>query len=831
MVERRSPRKRISFGFPSGELRINPLADEDCEVARPVDDAVATPVLTAGWAPALLRHRVATDPDTPRSSVAASPYPLEASLAFPAGLTFDELLGDLGAPAGDLVVPNCFTCSRRSSPVALPVFVEAHGRRHLAAFVFEQIRAVVQLRDARYPEFLKAAAARGDLDLGDPGRRHTRAALASYDRCSPEPPVEYLDLVSIGGCHVLEGAPALPEAAPELHRAVETRAYGRVARAIADGDVDVACGAGDTALHVVARLLSTEAVLDHEPVWFDYAALCLELLHRGAALRKNGAGDTPASALPTRRALRHLLYGTASALDPLKGKARQLVAFLKLKILSSVNPTVTALQAAADLRDAAADPPVAWARALDVLAASMSALASALCELKYEPENESEHALLASLNDQHLGSGVSETMFALLNVDDLQEVQASALDVAMESNDKRFIAHPGVVSVVDAIWNGDVCILHGAHRTAKQPGGVSQFLYDVTSDVVFLAVYMTTLLPASRTYSAASGASFVFLCAMLFSKYAAELDDLIVRSDGRVWEYCSDPWNLIDVASILSMTQVLALLRFGSESTHAFAYAAAVSLTTEFTRLLYFIPIIFPQMGPILRIAQLMVKDVINFCVIMTLLVVGNGAGLYVLVKREESFDDDEDPECESSTFARLGKGGWMDGGLGRSIFVIFQAALGEYDFSCACLNMDPKRTVFVRIFYCASIVISNVMLLNLLIAMMSSTYDRVTEDAEIEGKFLRAKIVHYSSQLTLPRPFNALQIAHRIARKVCQRAPRESATALLKSDGGSIGGRRATKVAEHVATAASALLVELAGRRAMQSGRVFNLIFARSSA
>ena len=111
MVERRSPRKRISFGFPSGELRINPLADEDCEVARPVDDAVATPVLTAGWAPALLRHRVATDPDTPRSSVAASPYPLEASLAFPAGLTFDELLGDLGAPAGDLVVPNCFTWS------------------------------------------------------------------------------------------------------------------------------------------------------------------------------------------------------------------------------------------------------------------------------------------------------------------------------------------------------------------------------------------------------------------------------------------------------------------------------------------------------------------------------------------------------------------------------------------------------------------------------------------------------------------------------------------------------------------------------------------------
>ena len=112
-----------------------------------------------------------------------------------------------------------------------------------------------------------------------------------------------------------------------------------------------------------------------------------------------------------------------------------------------------------------------------------------------------------------------------------------------------------------------------------------------------------------------------------------------------------------------------------------------------------------------------------------------------MLVKREDSFDDEEDPECESSTFARLGKGGWMDGGLGRSIFVIFQAALGEYDFSFACLNMDPKRTVFVRIFYCASIVISNVMLLNLLIAMMSSTYDRVTEDAEIEGKFLYQRV------------------------------------------------------------------------------------------
>ena len=135
MVERRSPRKRISFGFPSGELRINPLADEDCEVARPVDDAVATPVLTAGWAPALLRHRVATDPDTPRSSVAASPYPLESSLAFPAGLTFDELLGDLGAPNGDLVVAaellEVHDLAERPLRVrAVPERVEALLQRH-----------------------------------------------------------------------------------------------------------------------------------------------------------------------------------------------------------------------------------------------------------------------------------------------------------------------------------------------------------------------------------------------------------------------------------------------------------------------------------------------------------------------------------------------------------------------------------------------------------------------------------------------------------------------------------------------------------------------------
>ncbi len=72
-------------------------------------------------------------------------------------------------------------------------------------------------------------------------------------------------------------------------------------------------------------------------------------------------------------------------------------------------------------------------------------------------------------------------------------------------------------------------------------------------------------------------------------------------------------------------------------------------------------------------------------------------------------------------------------------------------------LQRNPVwATTLVRIVYGTYLVITFIVLLNLLIAMMEHTYDRIQEESDLEWKFGRAKLFRNMNKTSpTPTPFN----------------------------------------------------------------------------
>ena len=89
--------------------------------------------------------------------------------------------------------------------------------------------------------------------------------------------------------------------------------------------------------------------------------------------------------------------------------------------------------------------------------------------------------------------------------------------------------------------------------------------------------------------------------------------------------------------------------------------------------------------------------------------------------------------------------------------------------------SSESERVVYMELSYvivygalCFYLLISNVLLINLLIAIFSSTYEKVEEDSDVIYKFQRcAVILEFSDRPVAPNPFNALEYLFKIFRRI----------------------------------------------------------------
>ncbi|XP_071948244.1 short transient receptor potential channel 4-like [Antedon mediterranea] len=121
-----------------------------------------------------------------------------------------------------------------------------------------------------------------------------------------------------------------------------------------------------------------------------------------------------------------------------------------------------------------------------------------------------------------------------------------------------------------------------------------------------------------------------------------------------------------------------------------------------------------------------------------------------------------------------------------NTMATLFWALFGLPDVDILRLHRDVNHEFtesVATLLYAAYHIIAIVVLLNVLIAMMSSTYTRVEEDADMQWKFSRSKLwmSYFEGRGTVPPPFNVIPtlktgwyIVNYIREKVCMQKARK---------------------------------------------------------
>ncbi|XP_071958227.1 short transient receptor potential channel 5-like isoform X2 [Antedon mediterranea] len=166
--------------------------------------------------------------------------------------------------------------------------------------------------------------------------------------------------------------------------------------------------------------------------------------------------------------------------------------------------------------------------------------------------------------------------------------------------------------------------------------------------------------------------------------------------------------------------------------------------------------VISDQVGPLQISLGGMVDDITRFLFIFTLVWVAFALGLtqlYWPYSPEEIIEcieagETEPEDCREMPF----------GTFGHSMETLFWALFGLKDLDVLMSSSTHVFTEAVgRFIFASYYVIGVIILLNVLIAMMSSTFSRVEEEADIEWKFSRAEMwmSYFDDAATVPVPFN----------------------------------------------------------------------------
>lgn len=162
-----------------------------------------------------------------------------------------------------------------------------------------------------------------------------------------------------------------------------------------------------------------------------------------------------------------------------------------------------------------------------------------------------------------------------------------------------------------------------------------------------------------------------------------------------------------------------------------------------------------------------MLTELAQFSLVLLLVMLGFAASFSALYDTNTVLVERLDPSCDVSDHPVV----QAFGKIGDSLLTIFAAMLGEFDFTVFYERYDNgagvdcggvmhvEAGVTLMVIY---LVIMAVMLLNLLIAVLSTAHSEVQQNASKEFQLARAKIIIQSGEDVLndvlPPPFNLLK-------------------------------------------------------------------------
>ncbi|CAM9653004.1 unnamed protein product [Ectocarpus sp. 4 AP-2014] len=198
--------------------------------------------------------------------------------------------------------------------------------------------------------------------------------------------------------------------------------------------------------------------------------------------------------------------------------------------------------------------------------------------------------------------------------------------------------------------------------------------------------------------------------------------------------YFKDQWNVLDVLGLLCLS--IGLVIRGVDWTSPWGTAFyALSAPLFVSRVLFFAQVL-PFQGPMIKVICRMTTTLLKFGFVMVVVMIGFAMALHVLYHDVDSF--------------------------GTTFLALFKAMLGDVDFfndiATDQYDNDSVATVLLVVY----LFVVTIVLLNLLVAILSTSHAEVQDNVKVEVKVSKARVVeHYQwvvEHHVLPAPFNVLQ-------------------------------------------------------------------------
>uniref|UniRef100_A0A8C3ASF2 Transient receptor potential cation channel, subfamily M, member 2 n=1 Tax=Cyclopterus lumpus TaxID=8103 RepID=A0A8C3ASF2_CYCLU len=348
--------------------------------------------------------------------------------------------------------------------------------------------------------------------------------------------------------------------------------------------------------------------------------------------------------------------------------------------------------------------------------------------------------------------------------------RTTCLRLALEADDKSFVAQSGVQALLTQIWCGElsvdnpvwrvlVCMvffpliytgflrlkpLSSWYRLVHLYSSPQvKFYWNIVAYFAFLFLFAVVLM---IDFQATPSAGEVLLYIWLLSLVCEEVRQVRERQ-----MYINEVWNILDVLSIL-----LFIVGLAFRLTTELFYAGKILLCVDFVVFCLRFMAIFTisrTLGPKIIIVRRMMRDMFFFMFLLSIWVVAYGVAKQgILIHNDNRLD-------------------WIvRGAIYEPYLIIFGNFPTNIDYSCSMNGTDPLKPKcpvlnenqtpafpewLTIIMLCVYLLFANILLLNLLIAIFNFTFQTVQDNTDRIWKFQRYELIkEYHSRPAAPPPF-----------------------------------------------------------------------------
>ncbi|CAM9221663.1 unnamed protein product, partial [Laminaria digitata] len=213
----------------------------------------------------------------------------------------------------------------------------------------------------------------------------------------------------------------------------------------------------------------------------------------------------------------------------------------------------------------------------------------------------------------------------------------------------------------------------------------------------------------------------------------AEIVSEVGQMSASFHEYVQDEWNWLESISLLLLAGAL-FYRIGNSDGETGRALFALSAPLVFSRVLFFGQVLRRQ-GLVVQAITIMIGEILQFALVIGVIMMGFTVAFFAIFSGERSFGDI-----------------WLD---------VFKAMLGEVGVFDEFFD-DIYGTVgrFLLVIY---LLVMAVMLLNLLIAILSTEHAKIEQGSDIAFRVSKVRIMKLYSRIvdkdSQPPPFNLVQL------------------------------------------------------------------------